>query len=803
MKKVFLLLITSFFLGSINGQINDLSISSNHTVLCSSSDVNINAAASQVGVDYFWRDNTNNAVLDSASGTGGDLSFNTGILTSAQSYNLYAVSNGAALDFDGTNDRVITPYTLSSTSTLTVEAWVYPRGTSWNRFISSYRGSSNMLAGEFVMDNITSSSNNGRALRVGLASTSSNQQLVEVANVLTLNTWNHIAFTFDNGSVILYVNGIQVHSGTVTFTTIPTSTSNVCFGEDRFVSGTDFFDGKMDEVRIWSTSRTVTEIANNMNNCLTGTEAGLEAYFNFNQGVGDTLTDLVASNDGVLSNMDSSSDWVALDAPITCVPQQTLQMTDIITIDFIDSTETVTATQSNLCLGESTTVTLGNSLIGTNYYLRDNATNTIIDGPISGTGNSLAFNTGNLNATMTYNISANALSSSNDDVLDFDGINDRVTTTYTLSTTNTMTVEAWIYPRATSWNRFVSSYKGYTNMLGGEFVIDNYNAAQTDGTGLRVGLASTSSNQQVMEVSNVLTLNSWNHVAFTFDNGTVKIYVNAVEVHNATLPFTSMPSSNSNVCLGEDRSTTGAEFFDGKMNEVRIWSTSRSVTELADNMNNCLLGTETGLEAYFNFEDGSGTTLTDLVGSNNGTLLNMSASDWLTEGNVACASCSVQMVQTATVNIDSIDNSTSLLIHTVTANQVGATYQWLDCNNGNAIIAGETGQSYEPTADGDYAVEITLNGCVDTSACVNVTGVAITKIETIAASIHPNPTENILNVITTEMIEEAMIYNINGALMKSISGNIRSINVADLAQGMYILKLQSEKGVAQSRFIKK
>lgn len=178
------------------------------------------------------------------------MSFNTGILTSSQTCNLYAVGNGAALDFDGINDRVTTPYTLSSTSTLTVEAWVCPRVTTWNRLVSSYRGSSSMLGGEFVMDNWTTGSNNGRALRVGIANTSANQQTVEVSNVLTLNTWNYIAFTLDNGSVTLYVNGIQVANFTVSFTTIPASASNLCLGEDRIVTGTDFFDGKMNEVRI-------------------------------------------------------------------------------------------------------------------------------------------------------------------------------------------------------------------------------------------------------------------------------------------------------------------------------------------------------------------------------------------------------------------------------------------------------------------------------------------------------------------------------------------------------------------------
>ena len=102
------------------------------------------------------------------------------------------------------------------------------------------------------------------------------------------------AFTFDNGVIKLYVDGLEVADSTANFTTIPASSSNVCLGEDRNVNSI-FFDGKMDDVRIWNSSRTAVEIANNMNNCMAGNEAGLEACFNFDEGTGATLNDLVAN----------------------------------------------------------------------------------------------------------------------------------------------------------------------------------------------------------------------------------------------------------------------------------------------------------------------------------------------------------------------------------------------------------------------------------------------------------------------------------------------------------------------------
>jgi len=73
----------------------------------------------------------------------------------------------------------------------------------------------------------------------------------------------------------------------------------------------------------------------------------------------------------------------------------------------------------------------------------------------------------------------------------------------------------------------------------------------------------------------------------------------------------------------------------------------------------------------------------------------------------------------------SVDITVTSVGTLLTANEVNATYQWLDCDNGNAAIMGETNQSYTPTLTGNYAVELTVGNCVDTSACflVDFTGI--------------------------------------------------------------------------------
>jgi hypothetical protein len=97
---------------------------------------------------------------------------------------------------------------------------------------------------------------------------------------------------------------------------------------------------------------------------------------------------------------------------------------------------------------------------------------------------------------------------------------------------------------------------------------------------------------------------------------------------------------------------------------------------------------------------------------------------------------------TLNLTITGVSNlSTTISGETITANNTSATYRWLDCNNNYAVITGQTGASFTPTVNGNYAVELTQNGCVDTTACVAISTLGI--IENSFGDnliVYPNPT---------------------------------------------------------------
>lgn len=149
---------------------------------------------------------------------------------------------------------------------------------------------------------------------------------------------------------------------------------------------------------------------------------------------------------------------------------------------------------------------------------------------------------------------------------------------------------------------------------------------------------------------------------------------------------------------------------------------------------------------------------------------------------------------TTSVVIDTIDLATSLNLATITANQTGAIYQWIDCNNGDLPIANQTNQSYTPAANGDYAVIITNGGCIDTSACVNILTVGISENNNQnLIKIYPNPALDLITVEVNSVLsgQTYIIVDQTGRtvlLGKLISDN-SNINIKELAAGMYFLKV--------------
>lgn len=159
-----------------------------------------------------------------------------------------------AANFNGTNSYVSTRNStdLNGTTAITVEAWIYPHAlpstsaciVGKNYLTSYYLGIEN--SGRFIFFPRGS----GFFLRS------------RVSGKVKINEWTHIAATYDGTTTRLFLNGVTDTTTTSITGAVGVNTDSLFIGCDR-LSGAPafFFNGRIDNVRIWKSSRTLTQIA--------------------------------------------------------------------------------------------------------------------------------------------------------------------------------------------------------------------------------------------------------------------------------------------------------------------------------------------------------------------------------------------------------------------------------------------------------------------------------------------------------------------------------------------------------------
>src|SRR5205807_1519547 len=115
-----------------------------------------------------------------------------------------------------------------------------------------------------------------------------------------LGLWYHLALVRTGFSYTFYLNGNPNGNGANFGTNLPLQNS-APFRVGRGFSGSfGYWPGQLDEVQVWNSARSQQDIQSTMNATLTGSEAGLQGYWQFDEGTGTTAFDKTANhNDGV------------------------------------------------------------------------------------------------------------------------------------------------------------------------------------------------------------------------------------------------------------------------------------------------------------------------------------------------------------------------------------------------------------------------------------------------------------------------------------------------------------------------
>lgn len=170
-----------------------------------------------------------------------------------------AGKHGGALTFDGSNDivNINDAATLDLTTGMTLAAWVRPTTASGWRTILMKEQPGHIA---YALYGSTSSPSRP-AIELDTTASSANVEVRGTAQ-LAINTWTHVAATFDGSSLKLYINGVQVGS-------LPAGGSIITSGNALRIGGNtvwgEYFRGQIDDVRIYNEALTQAQIQSDMN----------------------------------------------------------------------------------------------------------------------------------------------------------------------------------------------------------------------------------------------------------------------------------------------------------------------------------------------------------------------------------------------------------------------------------------------------------------------------------------------------------------------------------------------------------
>ena len=218
-------------------------------------------------------------------------------------------------------------------------------------------------------------------------------------------------------------------------------------------------------------------------------------------------------------------------------------------------------------------------------------------------------------------------------VLNFDGVDDRITLPSQINTQfpdQQMTLEAWIFVDDDNTNvsvNIVGEAELGNGTIGGVLFIENDK--------IKGGYFLYGYSFAMVEAP--LTKEQWTHVALTIDRNVLKLYLNGILADNKQEIF-DLPQGEDEWRIGQ---LWDADLFlEGSLDEIRIWNTVRTCAEINSHKDIELTGDEDGLVSYFNFNQGTAGAnnsgvdfLTDLAGNYNGTLYNFAldgaTSNWI------------------------------------------------------------------------------------------------------------------------------------------------------------------------------
>ncbi len=542
---------------------------------------------------------------------------------------------GAAMSFDGSNDKVTTTADMIGTGNDSVSAWIYKDGNG--------EGIQNIIAnGRFMFYEYNN--------KLNLASDASTVASSAVSSI-ALNTWYHAVVTRTSaGGANFYINGVVSGTADQSSGTPQAGITNIIIGNDEATSRT--FDGIIDEVRVYNrvlTTAEITALYQERNKKIifnAQSDDGLIAHFPLSS---DTLVpNEVLAGNGDFESWTSGTPpgWTALtqDGTSTATPENSDAQGGVkslrLTVDGSDSAAGVYSTTDNFTTGGSYRITLwAKRLTGAGgFYLRthyadDTGSLTLANSTTAATAswakytfnftataadNGLIVNraggastitllddirvydltkgkvrdlsSSGLMGTITPGASAGFVTDQHNvagRAYDFDGADTKIDTGSDWIGTQAISVSAWIY--LDSYGEGGTDGRFITNASGSSGLIISFVSSNSGRLFLR---SDTGTN--IFSANGSIPLSQWLHIVITRASGTngiANFYVNGVLSGTANQSSGTPVAGNTNVIIGNNSVQNST--VDGKISDVRVYNrvlTQAEITALSRSYNPSMRG---------------------------------------------------------------------------------------------------------------------------------------------------------------------------------------------------------------------
>ena len=620
-----------------------------------------------------------------------------------------------ALVFDGVDD-VVRCQSNSSTnlnkSAITVEAWINPLDFQFEPKLGT------IVARHYEAANrgFSLAAGGSGQLYFGVFDDSS-AEITTAANTVLKNTWTHVAATFDRYVLRVYVNGNLTDSLIDSTAVGDPGTIPLTLGNHHSLDRP--FWGSLDEVRLWSKALTASEIKQAYKSAYCGFLSDLRAYYKFNKGRAATRNSIYfripdwsgLKNDGVLYNF-------KLDGTISnynwgVYPEQIA----------ISHNDTVFACDQYKAPSLTTTWYNSGVYVDTVYSYRgcDSALNIVLTIANSSRDTVSVRSCGNYTLPSGLN-SVNVSGVYTDILKNAEGCDSILTLLVKIGPDST-------FADVTNCQEFKLPYSNRMVTESGVFVDTLSNYLGCDSLMFfNIEILPQSEREIELEICDSVMLpasGSW-----IFQSGlyadTLVNFMGCDSVVNYKVKSLVSRAFYQDYACGMYESPSGKYIWD----QSGVWYDTLvnyrgcdSIIQI-DLQVSPITDTTLRIDACRSYRAPSRRFYITESGTYYDTIMNAFGCDSI-----------IKII----ANITKFNKALISASDTLRATEGYFGYQWLRCDKGFLEIAGEMDSELIVTEPGNYSVRMEMNGCLDTSECVNVAQNGVSVFQNVTFNVYPNP----------------------------------------------------------------